>query len=270
MNFLQELSKAWRFGTAPLRALPDFLIPGAPKCATSSVYDLIALHPEVRRSWRKEPTNFVHYGKSALHARMNHPLRLGNFLCGDASVEYFFHPEAAASAAAVVPNAKIIFVLRDPVARAWSDYRMFVKSGCEKESFATAVGRAIRWLSDPGTIPLCDEVSRRAFNPVRYVRCGQYEENISRWLRHFDRNQMLIVFAEDYFARPVDFAASVYKFLGLPDFSPSSFPHARNSGEESEPDTDTAAALRTFYGESDGRLRRLVGRPLPWDHAEAR
>lgn len=270
MNISHEFPKAWRLGTAPLRALPDFLIPGAPKCATSSVYDLIALHPEVRRSWRKEPTNFVHYGKSTLHARMNHPLRLGNFLCGDASVEYFFHPEAAASAAAVVPNAKIIFVLRDPVARAWSDYRMFVKSGCEKESFATAVGRAIRWLSDPGTIPLCDEVSRRAFNPVRYVRCGQYEENISRWLRKFDRNQMLIVFAEDYFARPVDFAASVYKFLGLPDFSPSSFPHARNSGEESEPDTDTAAALRTFYGESDGRLRRLVGRPLPWDHAEAR
>ena len=99
MKISRELSKAWCLGTAPLRALPDFLIPGAPKCATSSVYDLIALHPEVRRSWRKEPTNFVHYGKSALHARMNHPLRLGRFLCGDASVEYFFHPEAAANAA---------------------------------------------------------------------------------------------------------------------------------------------------------------------------
>lgn len=267
MNFLQELSKAWRFGTAPLRALPDFLIPGAPKCATSSVYDLIALHPEVRRSWRKEPTNFVHYGKSALHARMNHPLCFGRFLCGDASVEYFFHPEAAANAAAVVPNAKLVFVLRDPVARAWSDYRMFVKSGHEKGSFPAAVDRAIRWLSDPQTLLLCDEVSRRAFNPVRYVRSGQYEENISKWIRHFGRAQTLILFAEDYFAEPADFAGTIYKFLGLPAFFPSSFPHARKSGGESGPDLETSVKLRAFYEEGDAKLRQLVGRPLPWNSA---
>lgn len=267
MNISYELSKAWRLGTAPLRALPDFLIPGAPKCATSSVYDLVALHPGVRRSWRKEPTNFVHYGKSALHARMNHPLRFGNFLCGDASVEYFFHPEAAANATAVVPDAKLVFVLRDPVARAWSDYRMFVKSGHEKETFPDAIDRAIRWLSDPETLTLCDEVSRRAYNPVRYVRCGQYEENISRWLRHFDRDQMLIVFAEDYFASPADFAATVYNFLGLPEFSPSVFPHARSSGGDAKPEPETAAKLRSFYAAGDAKLRKLVGRLLPWDNA---
>jgi hypothetical protein len=267
VNISHELSKAWQLGTAPLRALPDFLIPGAPKCATSSVYDLIALHPRVRRSRRKEPTNFVHYGKSALHARMNHPLRLGRFLCGDASVEYFFHPEAPANAAAVVPKAKLIFVLRDPVARAWSDYRMFVKSGHEKDNFSAAIDRAIRWLSDPETLPLCDEVSRRAYNPVRYVRGGQYEENISRWLRHFGRDQMLIVFAEDYFARPADFATTVYNFLGLPEFSPSVFPHARNSGGDSEPEPETAAKLRSFYAPGDAKLRQLVAGSLPWDHA---
>jgi hypothetical protein len=267
VNIQHELSKAWRLGTAPLRALPNFLIPGAPKCATSSVYDLIALHPEVRRSWRKEPTNFVHYGKSTLHARMNHPLRFGRFLCGDASVEYFFHPEAAANAAAVVPDAKVVFVLRDPVGRAWSDYRMFVKSGHEKESFPAAVERAIGWLSDPETLPLCGEVSRRAYNPVRYVRCGQYEENISRWHRHFDRDQILIVFAEDYFSRPAAFATRVYKFLGLSEFSPSTFPHARNSGSDSEPEAETAAKLRAFFEDGDAKLRQFVGTPLPWDHA---
>lgn len=267
MNILHEISKAWRLGTAPLRALPDFLIPGAPKCATSSVYDLIALHPQVRRSRSKEPTNFVHYGKSALHARMNHPLHFGRFLCGDASVEYFFHPEAAANAAAVVPKAKLIFVLRDPVARAWSDYRMFVKSGHEKDSFAIAVERAIRWLSDPQTLPLCDEVSRRAYNPVRYVRSGQYEENIAKWQRYFSRDQILIVFAEDYFSEPADFGAKLYKFLGLPAFCPPFFPHARNSARELKPDQETAMKLRTFYQDGNTKLRQLVGRPLPWDRA---
>jgi len=262
-----ELSKAWRLATARFRRLPDFLIPGAPKCGTSSVYDLVALHPDVRRSWRKEPTNFVHHGKSVPHTRMNHPLRAGRFLCGDASVEYFFHPDAAHSAARVVPKAKLIFVLRDPVARAWSDYRMFVKSGHEGESFPVVIERAIRWLSDPETLPLCDEVSRRAYNPVRYVRSGQYEDNIARWLQHFSRDQMLIVFAEDYFTQPGNVAERIYNFLGLPDFSPVAFPHARNSRGESQPDAETAAKLRSFYAAGDSRLRQRVEQSLPWDHA---
>ena len=267
MNPGYELQKAWRLATSPLRKLPDFLMPGAPKCATSSVYDLIASHPEAKRSWRKEPTNFVHYGRSVAHARMNHPLRIGHFLCGDASVEYFFHPETASNAAAVVPRAKLIFVLRDPVSRAWSDFRMFVKSGHEKDSFPDAIERAIRWLSDPETRPLCDEVCRRAYNPVRYVRAGQYEANISRWLRHFDRGQTLIVFAEDYFAQPQEFAGVLCRFLGLSPLAPAGFPHARDGGGDSQPDPQTAAKLRAFYAEDDDKLRALVGRPLPWDHA---
>lgn len=268
MNISWEISKAWRLATAPFRRLPDFIIPGAPKCATSSVYDLVTLHPDARRSWRKEPTNFVHYGRSELRARMNHPIRTtGRFVCGDASVEYFFHPEGAANAAAVVPDAKLIFVLRDPVERAWSDYRMFVKSGHEKESFSAAVERGIEWLSDPQKQPLCDEVCRRAYNPVRYVRCGQYESNIRRWLAQFGRSQTLVVFAEEYFSDPRTFAGKIYDFLGLGGFFPASFPHSRNSGEESRPDLQTETRLRGFYAEYDDKLRELLGRPLPWDHA---
>ena len=56
-----ELIKAWRLGTAPFRTLPDFILPGAPKCGTSTMYDCIAAHPQVQRATRKEPTNFIHY-----------------------------------------------------------------------------------------------------------------------------------------------------------------------------------------------------------------
>jgi hypothetical protein len=86
-------------------------------------------------------------------------------------------------------------------------------------------------------------------------------------LRHFDRDQILIVFAEDYFARPEGFAATVYEFLGLPGFSPSRFPHARNSGGDPQPDAETVSKLRSFYAAGDSKLSQLVGKPLPWDHA---
>ena len=262
----RETVKAWRLATAPLRRIPDFLIPGAPKCGTSSLYDLIALHPHVRRGWRKEPTNFIHYPTSHLRSRMNQPFALGSFVCGEGSVEYFFHPDAPFHAANIVPRAKLIFLLRDPVARAWSEYRMFVRSGHEKEDFGFVVRRAMRWLSDPDARPLCEAASRASFNPVRYVRCGMYAELIERW--PFPREQVLISFAEDLFERPQEVARSVYSFLGLPDHEPDSFPHARDSGNRSMPPVDVVAELREFYAPHDARLRGFLGRELPWENAQ--
>jgi len=269
MNARFEITRAWRLASAPLRKLPDFLIAGAPKCGTSSLYDLIALHPQVRRGWRKEPTNFIHYPTSSLRSRMNQPFAMGRFLCGEGSVEYFFHPEAPFNAAAVVPRAKLIFLLRDPVVRAWSEYRMFLKSGHEKEAFDVVVRRAMRRLSDPDSRPLCDAASRSSFNPVRYVRCGMYAELIARWLQAFPREQMLIAFAENLFEQPQEVARSVYSFLGLPDFVPDHFPHARDSNNRSLPPADAVSDLRAFYAPHDFRLREQLGCKLPWDDAQA-
>ena len=269
MNALFEITRVWRLASAPLRKLPDFIIAGAPKCGTSSLYDLIALHPRVRRGLRKEPTNFIHYPASFLWSRMNQPIALSPFLCGEGSVEYFFHPDAPFSAAAVVPHGKVLFLLRDPVVRAWSEYRMFVKSGHEKDDFGSVVRRAMRWLADPDARALCESASRQSFNPVRYVRSGMYAELIERWLKAFPRDQVLVSFAEDLFDRPQELARSVYSFLGLPAYEPGSIPHARDSGNRSMPHEDVVAEMREFYAPCDAKLRELLGRALPWDNAKA-
>ncbi len=260
-----ELTKAWRLMTAPLRRLPDFIVPGAPKCGTSSLFDLIALHPAVRRGWKKEPTNFIHYPTSALRSRMNQPFDSGRFLCGDGSVEYFFHPEAAARCAAIVPSARIIFMLRDPALRAWSEYRMFVKSGHEREEFGVVVRRAIGWLSDPTVAPLCESARRISFNPIRYVCCGMYVAMMEKWLQHYPREQVLILFSEDYFAHPAVVCKKVCEFLKLGDFQPSQYPHARDSGNRSLPDPEILDELRAFYEPHNRALSRLVGHSLPWE-----
>jgi hypothetical protein len=264
-DFKRELCKAWRLATAPLRRLPDFLIPGAPKCGTSSLFDLITLHPGVRRGWRKEPTNFIHYPTSSLRARMNQPLRIGRFLCGDGSVEYFFHPDAPANAAAVVPGAKLIFLLRYPVDRAWSEYRMFQKSGHEKGDFTVAVLQAIEWLSQPALSPLVESCLRNSHNPVRYVRCGMYAELLARWEASFPRERMLVLFSEEMFSNPASVAKRVYDFLGLHPFVPAAFPHARDGGPRISPPEDAVRALKEFYRPHDQRLREYLGRDLPWE-----
>ena len=261
----REFSKIWRLATAPLRRLPDFLIPGAPKCGTSSLFDLIMLHPEARRGLRKEPTNFIHYPTSVLRSRMNQPLALGRFLCGDGSVEYFFHPDAPANAAAIVPNAKVIFLFRDPIARAWSEYRMFVKSGHEHADFTTSVRKAVEWLSNPDLQPLVESASKNSFNPVRYVRCGMYAELLASWEKSFSKDRMLVLFSEDFFSNPSVTAEKVYSFLGLKPYSLSDSPHARDGGFSEDPPREAANLLREFYRPHNEKLRSMLGRKLPWD-----
>jgi hypothetical protein len=264
-DWKRELVKAWRLASAPFRRLPDFLIPGAPKCGTSSLFDLITLHPDAKRGWRKEPTNFIHYPTSSLRARMNQPFRIGRALCGDGSVEYFFHPDAPSNAASVVPGARLIFLLRDPVARAWSEYRMFKKSGHEMQDFTSTIRQAVEWMSQSGLQPLVESCSRNSHNPVRYVRCGMYAELLANWERAFPRERMLVLFSEDYFSNPESVAGRVYSFLDLRPHKPASFPHARDGGSGNPPPHEAVSLLQEFYRPHNQRLREYLKSDLPWE-----
>ncbi len=264
MTMQEEIAKAWRLGTAPLRALPSFVIAGAPKCGTSTLYDYLAGHPGVRRGARKEPTNFLHYPGSRLRSAMNFPLRTGGFAVGDASVEYFSHPDGPGNVRAVVPEARLVFLLRDPVRRAWSDYWMFRNFGTETGVFDEVVERAIDWLSDDRLVPLIDSVERVNRNPVRYVAIGMYARILERWLAVWPREQCLFVLSEDFFARTEEVLAEVQRYLGLEvrELPPVAVARDGKIAEVMRPETERR--LREFYAAHDSRLAALLGRDLPW------
>ncbi|CAN5786980.1 hypothetical protein BH09VER1_BH09VER1_18410 [soil metagenome] len=263
-NLAAELSKAWRLGTAPLRRLPDFILPGAPKCGTSSLYDVIASHPRVRRAVRKEPTNFVHYPTSALRSRMHHPFDFGDFLTGEASVEYFVHPEAPQNIRAVVPGAKLIFLFRDPVSRAWSDYHMFCKSGHETESFETSIERQMDWLARPDLDPLVWAAAQSAFSPVRYLLNGLYHRVLQNWLAVFPREQCLILLSDDFFRDGPGTAHTVFNFLNLDPPPQIEVVHAREGGYSKKMAPETEAKLRAFFAPHNRALGDFLGVTLPW------
>jgi len=261
-----ELRKAWRLGTAFLRARPDFILPGAPKCATSSLYDWLGGHPMVRRATRKEPANFIHYPTSELRSRMHFPLRTSptRFLTGEASVEYFSHPLAAENIQAIFPDVRLIFILRDPVQRAWSDYRMFVESKAETVDFEILVESSIRWFKNPETRPLINSALKNAFSPVRYLANGLYIEILSRWLRYFPREQCVILFREDFLTRPKFVQERVLKHLRLPMTYSAPFPHSRKGNSSEKMRAETKELLTDFYREPDDQLEDFLGIQLPW------
>jgi hypothetical protein len=261
-----EISKACRLLTAPIRTRPSFLMPGAPKCGSSSLFDALLLHPRIRRGPFKEPASMIRYPGSELRLRMNFPIArpLSPWVCGDASMEYWFHPDVPARAAEMMPNAKLIFIFREPVARAWSEYRMFRKSGDDTSDFTETVSNAIRWLSDPSAVELCRSALRQWNNPLRYVRCGMYADLLRDWWRHFPRDQSLVLFLEELTESPQDHLARIWRHLGVESVPVTKMPHARDGGGAEPLPAAAARALSEFYKSCNAELAGLLGRDLPW------
>ncbi len=262
-----EIDKAWRLATAIVRPLPSFVIAGAPKCGTSTLYDYLTKLSGVRRGARKEPTNFVHYPGSRLRSAMNYPVRWPgqNFIVGDGSVEYFANPQAPGNVRAVLPDVRLIFLLRDPVCRAWSDYQMFRKSGADAADFSETVRRAARWLDDPSVLPLVDSAACKAHHPTRYLLCGWYARALERWFEVFPREQCLVLFSEELFADPYRRMPEVLRHLGLGGLEAPSLPRARDGGYAGSMPAETESELRRFFAPRNRALADMLGRELPWE-----
>ena len=261
-----EISKACRLLTAPLRTRPSFLMPGAPKCGSSSLFDVLLLHPRIRRGPFKEPASLIRYPGSELRLRMNFPFvrPFAPWVCGDASMEYWFHPDMPARAAEMMPDAKLIFLFREPVARAWSEHRMFRKSGDDLSDFTETVTNAVRWLSDPSGTALCRSALRQWNNPLRYVRCGMYADLLREWWCHFPREQSLVLFLEELTESPQENLARSWRHLGLEPVPVKKMPHARDGGGAEPLPSEAERMLAEFYKPLNADLAGVLGRDLPW------
>jgi hypothetical protein len=257
-----------RMATAPLRALPDFLIIGAQKGGTTSVYAYLSAHPHVRPGLFKEAHFFdLRFARGERWYRsifpLRGPLRKARAITGEASPYYLFHPLAAERAARVAPHARVIVLLRDPAERAWSHYRHEVAAGRESLSFLDAI------RAEPERLAGAEDAVRtgssadlaEAHRRHSYVARGRYAEQLARWFAVFPREQILVLRAEDLFHEPDRVWAGVQDFLGLPyavhhDFAahnaqpPAEMPAAARdelAGLFEGPNRDLAALLGTDY-----------------------
>ena len=127
---------------------PDFMIIGAMRSGTTSLYNYLIQHPKIIPASEKEIHFFtLHYerGLSWYQEQFeknfpNFSLNKSNeFLTGEGTPAYIRHPEAPKRIAEILPNIKFIALLRNPVERAYSNYKLRVRLGREKLSFKEAI-----------------------------------------------------------------------------------------------------------------------------------
>jgi len=204
--------------------LPDFIIIGANKAATTSLSYYLSCHPEVYMSRVKEPMFFTtHPSDSAteIHeADLEKPFFTSTLpeyssmfddapgtakSFGEASTAYLANPHIAARAIKkIVPNVKLIAVLREPVQRAISAYKMYCGNGFEDRSFSEIVDGARNQLTING-----------AQGGKDYIRNGLYSQLLEPFTKLFPPSQLLILKYDDLESKGTEFMASVCKYLEL-------------------------------------------------------
>jgi hypothetical protein len=260
---------------------PNFLIIGTAKGGTTSLYECLVEHPAVGRSFEKEPRYFdANYQRGASWYRSHFPLTTfrrsvrrrygvdpGVF---EATPYYLLHPLVPARVRRDYPSMRLIAVLRDPVARAYSHYSHQVRMGHESRTFAEAIACEEELLAPELERMLADEsYDSRPYRLFSYVTRGLYLDQLERWLRVFPREQLLVLASEDLFERPAETLPAVLRFLGLPPRPGLTLPHERRGGYDPVIPDDAAERLAVVYEEPNRRLYEFLGRDLGWTRPAA-
>lgn len=249
------------------RQRPGFLVVGAMRSGTSSLFKYLAAHPDVRRSARKETDYFSspawEFGLDWYLAHF--PLRRRGGVAFEACPQYLLHPLAAERAATVVPDARIVVSLRDPAARLLSHHRFMTRIGLERLPLEDAL-RAEAERTDR-IYERClagHPVDSRRLNWFSYERRSTYAPQLERWMAHFDD---LVFFDFDRFrGDPEPEWQRLLAGLGLDQWQPDEFrnftPGARNTGADEAWDllpADVAERLRADWEVA----QRLVAEAAP-------
>lgn len=272
------LRRKARWGTAraisPLHALPDFIVIGAAKSGTTSLFQYLNQHPLVCPPITKEIRYFAFHPKRSIGwYRAHFPTRStitragraagGTAITGEASPAYLPHPAAPERAARVVPDAKLIAVLRNPVDRAISAYHFSITARNETRSIEDAMADNFRLLDVDHPISKYDDLH----GPLRlndYVARGHYAEGLARWYRYFDRSQVLVLEADEVSRGGSAGFERIVEFLGLPPWTPPVFPE-HNVGDYAPAPASVRAELARHYERHNAALWDLLGVEWRWD-----
>jgi len=257
---------AWGSATAAARPLPDFLVLGAQKAGTTALYAYLRRHPGITGpSWKEVSFFDRHWTRGERWYRGNFPLRARGALVGEASPSYLFHPLAPQRVRQVVPDARLVALLRNPVDRAYSHYHHEVALGREPLSFEDALeaeeervaGEVERLVADPGYFS-------HAWWDHTYVARGLYADQLERWLAVFEREQLLVLTTDELAADPGDAYTRVLAFVGAPAHGLPEYPRVFER-EYAPMRPETRERLRARFAEANRQLEELLGRSLAWD-----
>ena len=221
--------------------LPNLVIIGAMKAGTSSLHHYLGLHPEISMSWPKELDFFLDRNWRRGTSWYESQFRDATPVRGEASPNYTKateHESVPERMHSVIPEAKLVYLVRDPVERIVSHYLHYYASGAESRSLSEALGTL-------------------EGNP--YVDASRYHMQLQAYLPYFDLGDILIETAEDLRLKRREVLRRTFAFLAVdPDFT--------SGGFEQELHDSSVKGRKSRFGiiVTRSRLSRKVKPYVPW------
>jgi hypothetical protein len=258
------------------RMLPGFLIVGAQRCGTTSMYRTLSQHPAVLKAVLHKGVHYFdtgyehdlawYQGHFPLRARAAQIRRATGEtpLTFEASPYYIFHPLAAQRISRDLPGVKLLVLVRDPVERAYSAHAHELARGYETEPFERALeleeqrlaGETERINSQLGYLS-------HSHQHQAYLARGRYADQLERLETLFGRDRLHVVDSGLFFTDPEPVYDGVLDFLGLRHRDYPVF--ERHNARPRSPMPETLRArLSEFFLPYDERLSRWLGYPPSW------
>jgi sulfotransferase family protein len=257
-------------------ALPDFVIIGGKKCGTTSFYYLLTQHPLIQPCAKKELHFFdtvfdegIEWYRGCFPAPRWEDGR--RTITGEGTPYLAHLPVVPERMAQVVPRARLMALLRNPVDRAYSDYHHEARSGRETRTFEEAIGLEGAATGARETRPLDKEEKTpergdRAglHDNSEYLSRGVYVDQLLLWSKFFSEEQLLVLKSEDFFERPQETLEVVLGFLGLPEWEPGAWEIHKKGCYEEGMAPATRRRLEEYFEPHNRRLYEFLGRDFGW------
>lgn len=246
---------------------PDFLIIGAQKAGTTSLYKYI----------EKYSKNFVPPINKELYffTEKNHKginwyeaLFANNKKkkTGEATPDYLFYHKAPERIVEHLPRIKLIVLLRNPIERAYSQFNFQNYTGKTRAydplSFQEAIKEDIYRYKN--NIYTKNDEFNYIYKYFSYVSRGIYYDQLIRWFKFFPKEQILVIKSEEFFKNTETVLEKVFEFIGL-DFNDKQFDFKQyNKSSYNELDKKTHQYLEEFYKPHNAKLYKLLNEDFEW------
>lgn len=255
------------------RRAPDFIVIGAEKCGTTSLFQYLSRHPAIVPPVEKEIDFFDMEYSCGLDWYLSHfPAAslpsdgaTADWITGETSANYLYSDAAPARISEHFPDVQLVVILRHPVDRTISRYSMMVRNGAETRSFETVIREEIRLIE---RAIAGDSLLWPVLDRCRHTGNSLYYYHLQRWLSHFPLDRLLVLQSESLFFYPERTLQQLCSDLGLrdltDDLSKKVYPKY-NSGTYSAVISDELKRhLFDFYQPHTQKLESLLGRSFDW------
>ena len=260
--------------TGFIRVIPDFLVIGAKRCGTTSLYQHLSEHPCISRS----PRDNIGFFNENYHLGINwykslfptvfykKKMESKNKQClfFDVTSTYMEEELTAKNVYEVNPNQKIIVILRNPVDRAYSHYHVNVKEKSEKRSFEDAIFEEMNRIKSERIIQNKNK-NLRVFTPnnIHYLKKGFYALQLKSWFKIFPREQILVLSTEEFQEDQNLIYKKIFDFLNIPNMKIKNT-EKMEKGNYIPMKDETRKLLLDYFRQYNYELFELINNEFDW------